>query len=273
MAGNSGEPGRTVTSKLAAILVAFTNGRDYTLSELAMETNLAVSTVHRLLTGLVTASLLERPDGATYRPGPTLRRLPYNAKPPTLRARAPFVVEDLASSLHVTARLGVVDGLEIAYVEKKAESEAGTLFPNPARLPLHATAMGKVLLAFGGPQLVRVVCGGALTRYTPKTLTCPSTLQRALQAARARGFAVADGELHPATGAVAVPVFDVHGRIIAAIEADVPLTSPAAVKLTVLALRTGARCLRRELAPPPQLGRWVTPLDATGTAGRVRLRA
>jgi hypothetical protein len=44
MAGNSVEPGRTVTSKLVAILAAFANGRDYTLSEPAMQTNLAVST-------------------------------------------------------------------------------------------------------------------------------------------------------------------------------------------------------------------------------------
>src|SRR6476646_5260331 len=75
MAGNSGEPGRTVTSKLAAILTVFAGGRDYTLSELAMQTNLAVSTVHRLLNDLVRASLLERPDGCIYRPGPTLREL------------------------------------------------------------------------------------------------------------------------------------------------------------------------------------------------------
>ena len=52
-------------------------------------------------------------------------------------------------SLHTTARLGVVEGVEVAYVEKKAGVEPGTLFPNPARLPLHATAMGKALLAFG----------------------------------------------------------------------------------------------------------------------------
>ena len=167
MAGNSNEPGRTVTSKLAAILVAFTNGRDYTLSELAMQTNLAVSTVHRLLSDLVRTSLIERPDGCTYRPGPTLRELPYVVKPPTLRERAPFVVEDLAASLHTTARLGIVDGLEVAYVEKKPGPEPGTLFPNPARLPLHATAIGKVLLAFGPRSLVRVLGGGGLPRYTP----------------------------------------------------------------------------------------------------------
>ena len=156
MAGNSGEPGRTVTSKLAAILVAFANGRDFTLSELAMHTNLAISTVHRLLTDLVRTSLLERPDGITYRPGPALHEmLPYVTAPPTLRERAPFVVEDLAMSLRATARFGIVDGLEVGYIEKAPRPEPGTLFPNAARLPLHATAMGKALLAFGPRSLTR----------------------------------------------------------------------------------------------------------------------
>ena len=160
MAGNSNEPGRTVTSKLAAILVAFTNGRDYTLSELAMQTNLAVSTVHRLLSDLVRTSLIERPDGGTYRPGPTLRGLPYVVKPPTLRERAPFVVEDLAASLHTTARLGVVDGLEVAYIEKRPGPEPGTLFPNPAAAPArHGHRQGaarlRVTLAGPGPRRLR----------------------------------------------------------------------------------------------------------------------
>jgi IclR family transcriptional regulator, acetate operon repressor len=273
MAGNSGAPGRTVTSKLAAILLAFVNGSDHTLSELAAQTDLAVSTVHRLLTDLVDASLLERPDGTVYRPGPTLRSLPCTIKPPTLRARAPFIVEDVASSLQATVRLGVVDGLEVAYVEKKAGPEAGTLFPNPARLPLHATAMGKVLLAFGRRRLDQVIRSSPLTRYTPKTLTHPAELDRALQQIRARGVAVADGEHHPATTAMAVPVFDVDGRVVAAIEADVSGTGPGAVGLVVPALLTAARCLRRELAPPQAVQRWVGPPEPVGTTGPVRLRA
>jgi len=275
MAGNSGEPGRTVTSKLAAILTAFAGGRDYTLSELAMQTNLAVSTVHRLLNGLVRASLLERPDGTTYRPGPALRGLSGKAKPPTLRARAPFVVEDLAISLHATARLGVVDGLHVAYVEKKAGPEPGTLFPNPARLALHATAMGKALLAFGSPPLVRLVSGCGLPRFTSRTLVHPMDLERDLQKVRIRGFALADRELHPSISAVAVPVFDGRGRAIAAIEVDVARATPEAVELAVPALAMAARCLRRELASAEQLRRWAVPRPkvAAGAVEPVRIRA
>ena len=62
----------------------------------------------------VRAALLERAEGCAYRPGPTLRNLPHEVRAPTLRGRAPFVVEDLAAWLHTTVRLGVVDGLEVA---------------------------------------------------------------------------------------------------------------------------------------------------------------
>jgi DNA-binding IclR family transcriptional regulator len=270
MAGNSGEPGRTVTSKLVAILTAFTNSRDYTLSELAMQTNLATSTVHRLLNDLVRASLLERSEGNTYQPGPTLRDLPHEVEQPTLRARAPFVVEDLALSLHLTARLGVVDGLEVAYVEKKAGTEPGTLFPNPARLPLHATAMGKALLAFGPRALARLVGGGELGRHTARTVTGPRGLERALQQTRARGFALTDRELAPAIGAVGVAVFDGRGIAMAALEVEVTGRSTEAVQLAVPALLTAARCLRRELAPLEEVRRSTGPADRSVRSLRLR---
>jgi IclR family acetate operon transcriptional repressor len=261
MAGNSGEPGRTVTSKLAAILTAFTHGSDFTLSEIATQTDLAVSTTHRLLTDLVRTSLLERLDRGAYRPGPTLQALPCPAKPATLRARAPFVVEDLAATLFTSARLGVVDGLDVAYIEKRIGPEPGTLFPNPARLPLHATAMGKALLAFGARSLVRVVANSGLARYTARTITSASELECALQKVRTHGYAVIDGELQPNVRAVAVPVFDTRGRAIAAIEAEATGPSPAG-DLMVPALLTAARCLRREIAPAEPSGRPVVPAAA-----------
>jgi IclR family acetate operon transcriptional repressor len=273
MAGNSGEPGRTVTSKLAAILTAFTSGRDYTLSELAMQTNLAVSTVHRLLNDLVGTSLLERPDGCTYRPGPILHGLTYEMRPPTLRGRAPFVVEDLSLALHVTARLGVVDGVEVAYVEKKAGLQPGTLFPNPARLPLHATAMGKALLAFGSRSLVRLVSGGDLTRYTPRTLSCATELECAVHRVRTHGFALSEGELDPTISSLAVPVFDAWGRAVAAVEVDVA-GGPEAVELALPTLLTAARCLRRELVPAELRRRPVLPAPVPARVTEpVRLQA
>jgi IclR family acetate operon transcriptional repressor len=222
----------------------------------------------------VRTSLIERSDGGTYRPGASLRELPYVVKAPTLRERAPFVVEDLAASLHTTARLGVVEGVEVAYVEKKAGPEPGTLFPNPARLPLHATAMGKALLAFGPRSLSRVISGGDFPRYTPRTLACPTDLERTLQRTRTHGFALTDRELHAGASAVAVPVFDVQGRAVAAVEVDVTSTGPETVEFVIPALLTAARCLRRELTPTVHLRRAVEPQGRPiATPPAVRMRA
>jgi len=140
-----------------------------------------------------------------------------------------------------------VDGLEVGYIEKKPRPEPGTLFPNAARLPLHATAMGKALLAFGPRSLTRLLHGCGLTRYTSRTITCPTGLEHDLQKARAHGFVVTDGELVPGVGAVAVPVFDVQGRAVAAVEIDVARPGREAVELAVPALLVAARCLRREV--------------------------
>ena len=249
MAGNSREPGRTVTSKLAAILVAFADGGDYSLSELALRTGLAVSTVHRLLKDLARTSLFEHSAGGAYRPGPGLRDLCAAVDPPTLRARAPFVVEDLSSALRATARLGVVDGLEVAYVEKGAGPGPVSLFPNAARLPLHSTAMGTVLLAFGPRSLVRLATAGGPPRpaAAPSSATVTAaSLDRALHRTRQAGFALADRDR--GRTAVAVPVFDPSGHAVAALEAEVTCSDSRAVDRVAPALSTAARCLRRELA-------------------------
>ena len=183
MAGNSSEPGRTVTSKLAAILVAFTNGRDYTLSELAMQTNLAVSTVHRLLSDLVRTSLLERPDGCTYRPGPDAPRAALRGRSRRRCAsgrRSSW--RTWRSSLHTTARLGVVDGLEVAYVEKKARARTRHAVPQPGQAApaRHGHGQGaarlRVTLAGPGPRRWRPP---AVHRRGPSSAR--STLERDLQ--------------------------------------------------------------------------------------------
>jgi DNA-binding IclR family transcriptional regulator len=247
MAGNTGEPGRTVTSKLAAILIALGNGRQFTLTELARQTNIPVSTAWRLLNDLLGASLVERADDGSYRPGRPLRSLAHDTTPPTLRERAPFIVDDLSSVLHRTVRLGVLDELEVAYVEKGPGATPGSLFPNSARLPLHASAMGKVLLAFAPRPLIQLVTTVDLPRYTARTVTCPLQLRHNLRWVKMHGYAVTEGELSATAGAVGVPVFSSAGTPIAAIEVEV-LTHAGDTGETLLpALVMAAQCLSREL--------------------------
>jgi IclR family acetate operon transcriptional repressor len=73
-------------------------------------------------------------------------------------------------------------------------------------LPAHATAGGKVLLAFRQPWRDSVLAGG-LRRYTERTITAPLDIERAASEIRTRGYAIDDGEYRSGTLGVAAPVF------------------------------------------------------------------
>ena len=152
MAGRTAEPGRSVVSKLSSILTSFSAGSEHSLNELAHWTGLPMSTTHRLVHQLVAQDLLQRTAGGAFAASPALRKLSDTTqRPPTLHERAAFVLDDLAYALHRPARLGVRDNLTVAYIEKAPNHRPVTSFADAARLPVHATAIGKALLAFAPP--------------------------------------------------------------------------------------------------------------------------
>ncbi len=249
MAGNAVESGRTVTSKVVAILMTFADGTDWSLSELARLTRIPLTTTHRLCTELAAAQLLERAPGGGYRLGPAVARLHRDDDPgaPTVARLAPAVLDDLARATGRSVRLGVLRGLRVAYVEKTGR-EAATSFACGASLPAHASALGKVLLAFAPAATTKAVVAAGLPHYTPRTLTRAAELVHTLSVVRLSRIATCDGELVAGECAVAAPVTGPGGRVVAALELQVPdlgALDPARQLLTVT-----ARGLSRELAGP-----------------------
>lgn len=251
MAGNSAVAGRTVISKTAAILAVFATGGTHSLSTIADQTGLAVSTVHRHLTALAASGLLDRSEDGGYQAGTALRELAHDAAPPELRHRGPLVVDDLSAALGLPVRLGVLHELEVAYIEKRPGPFPGTSFPNHARLPVHASALGKALLAHGPAPLAQLALGYNLVSYTLRTVNCRDQLLRALCKTRAKGFAVTEGELDPSTSAVAVAVLDAAIGPVAALEVEleVPRLTGRAIANVLPALVLAARGLGREIDP------------------------
>jgi len=248
MAGNAVEAGRTVTSKVTAILMAFADGTGWSLSELARLTNIPLTTTHRLVTELVAAQLLERsPEG--YRVGPALGRLCVTGTVggPTVTQLAPAVLDDLAAVTGRPVRLGVLRDLRVAYVEKSGRAPA-TSFAAGAQLPLHASALGKVLLAFAPTAVTRSVVATGLPRFTSRTLVRADQLLHALSVTRLTRIATCDGELIAGETTVAAPVAGPGGRVVAALETVLPdLAGADAVRQL---LTVSARSLSRELAGP-----------------------
>ena len=248
MAGNSTESGRSVTSKITSILMTFTEGSEYSLTEIARLAGLPISTAHRLTSELTSWRLLERTHDGLYRAGLPLRMIGTGEScAPSLRERAPCVLEDLAAATRRRARLGVLRDLKVAYIEKVPGSSPVTAFSPAATLPAHPTALGRALLAFCPAAIVDLVIMQGLHPYTTHTVTSPDRFRRALAVARLTRVAVTRRELETTTCSVAMPIFGPGGELVAAIElATADLSHELQPMMATLSI--ASRSLSRELA-------------------------
>jgi len=247
VAGNSTEAGRSVTSKVTSILLTFTEGSEHSLTQIARQAGLPISTAHRLTAELASWRLLERTDDGNYRAGLPLRRMgAVDGTPPSLAERAPCVLEDLSAATKCRARLGVLRDLEVAYIQKQPGPSPTTSFSAAATLPVHATAVGRALLAFAPTRTVEMAIISGLRAYTAHTVTSPDRLRRALSVARLTRVAVTRWELEAGSCGVAVPVFGAGGDVVAALELTVGDLG-ADLKAVMGPLTIAARSLSREL--------------------------
>jgi DNA-binding IclR family transcriptional regulator len=259
MAGNSTESGRSVTSKITSILMTFTEGSVHSLTEIARLAGLPVSTAHRLTSELASWRLLERTDDGQYRIGLPLRMLGAGgATTPSVSERAPWVLEDLAAATRSRARLGVLAGLDVAYIEKLPGHRPVSTFTAAATLPAHPTALGRALLAFSGADVVEATLVRGLRPYTPHTVTSPDRFRRALGVTRLTRLAVTRWELEAGVSGVAMPVFGPGGDVVAAIELSVTDLGRE-LQPVMAALTVASRSLSRELATDARRVRVVPP--------------
>ncbi|HVT67341.1 MAG TPA: IclR family transcriptional regulator [Trebonia sp.] len=277
MSGNNTSlPKTTVTAKVLLILGAFTPRRPVlSLTEICERTGLTAPTAYRLAAELVSWGALGRSPAGTYRIG--LRLWEVGTLAPearTLRQLAQPCLQDLFAATGSSVQLAVREGGHALCVEKIVGRQAT---PQPShigqRLPLHATAVGKVLLAFSPPEVRDAVIRGALRRFTPYTIFTPGRLAQALEQARQAGFATSVEEMSLGTLAVAAPVCDSSGSVIAAISVEGRCTAlnVQRAKAAVLAAASG---ITREAARRPVLGALREPAPLLGQPSvRVPARA
>ena len=248
MAGNSTDAGRSVTSKVIAILMTFRTGEAYSLTEIARLTGLPVSTAHRLAMELVEWGMLQRTGEGQFRIGTQLHAIADRAAAavPNLHERARRVMEDLAVVAgRAVVRLGVLRGSEVLFLEKEPGDRPVPVAFGSTTMPLHATAMGRALLAFAPPHLLDVVLEQGLPRYTCYTTTEPEELRHALAVIRLTRVAVCRREYQADFCAAAVPVFGLGGRVVAALELN--LRDGHDLRMVRPSLIVAGRALTREL--------------------------
>ncbi|MET8427648.1 IclR family transcriptional regulator [Nocardia sp. NPDC004860] len=240
-------PGRSVTSRSLALLAAFdTTHRRLGLTELATRASMPLATAHRLVGELVAFGALARTGAGDYVIGRRLWDLGLLApvQGGLVETASPFL-HDLFGATHATVHLAVRDGTRVLYLDRlRGSASVPILSTIGSRLPLHATAVGKVLLAHAPADVVEFVLAD-LHRVTSYTVTSSVTLRRQLDRIRRDGYATTSQEMSLGACSVAVPIRH-DGRVVAALGIVVPSLRAHQSRL-VGALRVAARGVERSL--------------------------
>lgn len=237
-----GDGANSVLGKARLILECFgLDDVDLSLTEISRRTGISKPSVHRLNQELLEWGMLER-SGQEYRLG--LRAFELGSRVPRFRVLRDAVrpyMESLSFTTKETVHLGVRDGLEVLYLEKIVGTPQATKPSRIAgRMPLHATATGKVLLAFSPPSVLEAVLARGLNRVTPTTVVVPQLLRDQLVTAREEGYASEFEELTVGYCSVAVPIFGPTGLLLASLAITAP-TFRADVPRFASALTTVSR--------------------------------
>lgn len=241
--------GPSVTSRVFAILNAFVAGEArLTLTEISRRTGLPLATAHRLVHELVRVGGLEREGGGTYRIG--VRLWEIGSRAPIrggLRELAMPFMEDLYEATHENIQLAVLSGTEAMILEKISGRRSVRILTRVGgRLPLHATGVGKVLLAHAPAAQREAVLSAPLEKFCPATLADPDVLRRDLAAVRARGWSLTRDEFTAGAMSVGAPVHGPEHHVVAALSVVVDSRSGDAERLAP-PVRTAARGLSRQL--------------------------
>ena len=198
----------SVLGRIAAVIDAVAEGDSAVgVSELARRTTIPKATVSRIVASLVRMGYLER-IGRSVSLGLRLFELGARAAlPRDLRALAIGPLTEIRMRTGLTAKLAVLDALEVVYIDIVRARNSDRLPAHVGhRLPAHATSVGKAMLAYSTADAVDIVIARGLAAYTPNTLSDPERFRAALDRVRSTGIAISHEELETGIVCVASPV-------------------------------------------------------------------
>lgn len=244
---------RSVLRRALRILETFSDcPTGLSLSEISRRSGVPLTTAHRIVGELLDWGALERDSTAGYRIG--LRLWEIAALAPRSvglqRVALPFM-QDLYETTHRGVHLAVREGDEVVFVERFVSPETVSERPRVGgRYPLHATAVGLVLLAHAPTELQEKVLNGPLKVYTQYTYSQACELREVLADVRRVGYAVSARQINSKYVSVAAPIYGAENTVVAALSLIVPYTESHGPTLGYL-VRATARGISRALGGHP----------------------
>jgi DNA-binding IclR family transcriptional regulator len=250
--------------RAASILKALASGpRRLGVSELADRLRLARPTVHGLLQTLQAHGFVEQDRHSDkYQLGPGLLQLGYSYLDLNeLRGRSIGYADRLATRTGASVRVGVMHGDSVVVIHHVFRPDAAFgVLEVGLQLPLHASALGKAILAFSPNQVLDDLVGEPLPQLTKRTLGGPA-LRRELSMIRDQGVATERDEAVLGESSVAGPIFDHAGHAVGAIgvvDATERLFGRSLTKGVAAGVSEAARGVSRELGA----ARWPYAAEA-----------
>jgi len=225
---------------LAVIRAFDADNPELTLSDVARITGLTRAAARRFLHTLVELGYM-RTDGRKFALRPRILELGYAfLSSLSLPEMALPHLEQLVEKVHESSSVSVLDGEDVVYVARVPTKRIMTVaIAVGTRFPAYATSMGRVLLAGQADEwLDHYLCTAELRPLTGRTIHDPQMLRRELERIRGQGYALVDQELEDGLRALAAPIRDAGGAVIAAVNVSTP------------AHRRSLEGVRRELLAP-----------------------
>ena len=263
--------------------------RELSGAELSRRLGLPRASVFRLLQTLEQMGFIERAgEGVSYKLGVAVLRLGFEyLASMELTEHGRPILDGLCTATGLSAHLAVRDGREVVVVAKSAgRSVMFNSIQVGARLPAHATVLGRVLLAgLSADELASLYAGARLEAHSPQTPTTLAELKKLVDADALRGYGISQGGYDAGISTVAAPVFDEHHKVAAVINVTVSANriDAHAMDPLVFEVRQAADRLSQRLNHLPSTARLqiatakhATPANArpaTGGATKKKLMA
>ncbi len=240
-------------NKALEVLEHLAHHNEETLETLGRALDMPKATVFRLVYTLEKRGYVVRTPLGALGLGPRVLWLVTESKRSwflLLREAALPRMLELRDLFGDTVNLGTRSGSQLVYIDVVEGTYPVRFVEMPGALgPLHATALGKALLAhLPASELESVLSGLTLRRYTPATITNPDRLAKELAKIRSRGYSIDNGESVEGATCVGAPVLAKGGRPLAAISMAIPNSRLNAEKLDSVRSALLDACRRTEEA-------------------------
>jgi DNA-binding IclR family transcriptional regulator len=199
---------------------------EMSLSEMARRIGVSRSSAFRLVHTLQRLGYLEREDETkNYRLGARVMSLGYSfLASKDIAELARPELQRLRTATRCSTHLGILDGTDVIYIARfAAHKPVSAMISVGARVPAHATTMGRIILAYKpAAYLTEHFAGRPLAKFSEQTPLTLETLVTALEADRRRGYVISHSSFEAGIASIAAPLFDAKGEVIGAINVSTP---------------------------------------------------